>query len=216
MLSVLTMDHIEITTSDRDHLWWLERTKVPLNLKVHVDLGCGAGALGRSLLQRGVETSVGVDVVDFPALKNSKPDRPDLEARFKFLNLDLNRSDWPASIHEAVGGAKVDLVTAFDFLEHVDSPWSTLRSIAQILDSGGRLVLTTPNVMSWERVLRPTCWSGAQDPQHKILLQPYSLRFLLERTGFELELLRSPLRKLGPIGWGLPIGGQMIAVARKV
>lgn len=203
------MNNIEMTTSDRDHLWWLERTKISLNLKVHVDLGCGAGALGCALVQRGIETSVGVDVVDSGGSKNSN-------GRFKFLNLDLNRSDWPSFIGEAVGGAKANLVTAFDFLEHVDSPWTTLGSIAQILSPGGRLVLTTPNVMSWERVLRPTRWSGAQDPQHKILLQPYSLRFLLERAGFELELLRSPLRKLGPIGWNLPIGGQMIAVARKV
>ena len=109
------MNTIEITASDRDHLWWLERTKIPLNLKVHVDLGCGAGALGRTLLQRGIETSVCVDVVDHPAPEDS-------EGRFKFLHLDLNRSDWPSFIGEVVGGAKVDLVTAFDFLEHVDSP----------------------------------------------------------------------------------------------
>jgi 2-polyprenyl-3-methyl-5-hydroxy-6-metoxy-1,4-benzoquinol methylase len=178
-------------------------------VRVHVDLGCGGGGLGRSLVQQGVETSVGVDIAG-----EATPAKPVGTAGFKFLTMDLNRPDWPEQVRQSIDGRHADLITAFDFLEHVDSPWTTLHAVARILSPGGRLVVTTPNVMSWERILKPSRWSGAQDPQHKILLHPYSLKFLLDRAGYQIELLRAPLRKLGPLGWNLPVGGQMIAVAR--
>ena len=213
VLGIHLMMQDELTSSDRDHLWWLERSRVPFNIGMHVDLGCGGGGLGRALVELGVRTSIGVDIVD----RDFKGElNPDTNAGYRFLKLDLNCAEWPEHIRAAAGGVRVDMVTAFDFLEHVESPWTTLKSIGRILNPGGRLVLTTPNVMSWERILKPSLWSGARDEQHKILLQPYSLRFLLERAGYRLELLKSPLRKLGPIGWHLPIGGQMIAVARLI
>lgn len=210
MSDALTMNmSANLTATDRDHLWWLQHSGVRLPVRVHVDLGCGGGGLGRSLVHQGVETSVGVDVVTIP----QQPENNAVKG-FRFLTLDLNRPDWPEQIRQSIDGRHADLVTAFDFLEHVDSPWTTLHAVSRVLAPGGRLVITTPNVMSWERILKPSRWSGAQDPQHKILLHPYSLKFLLERAGYRLEMLRAPLRKLGPLGWKLPVGGQMIAVAR--
>lgn len=199
---------IHLSGTDKDHLWWLRHSGVRLPVSVHVDLGCGAGGLGRSLVNQGVETSVGIDILDQPntAAQDVKG--------FKFIAMDLNQETWPEQVRASVQGRYADLVTAFDFLEHVDSPWITLNAVKRLLAPGGRLVITTPNVMSWERILKPGHWSGAQDPQHKLLLHPYSLKFLLDRAGFELELLRAPLRKLGAIGWKLPIGGQMMAVAK--
>jgi 2-polyprenyl-3-methyl-5-hydroxy-6-metoxy-1,4-benzoquinol methylase len=199
-----------VTATDRDHLWWLKHSGVRLPVRVHVDLGCGGGGLGRTLVDQGVETSVGVDVVMKPQLT----EKTDING-FMFVNIDLNRPDWPEQIRQSIEGRHADLVTAFDFLEHVDSPWNTLQAVSRVLAPGGRLVITTPNVMSWERIFKPSKWSGAQDPQHKILLHPYSLKFLLERAGYRLEMLRAPLRKLGPLGWRLPVGGQMIAVAQR-
>lgn len=195
------------TVTDHDHLWWVEQCRVKLPVNSHVDLGCGGGGLGRLMVERGVRQSVGVDIIaDTGGNTSASPN-------FRYLQLDLNGEEWPEAIKSALGANATDLITAFDILEHVDSPWTFLTTASRLLAPGGQLVLTTPNIMSWERVMKPTGWSGASDAQHKILFQPYSLRFLLERAGFETQTLRAPVRKLGPLGWRLPLGGQMIAVA---
>jgi hypothetical protein len=85
-----------------------------------------------------------------------------------------------------------------------------------LLRPGGQLVVTTPNTNSWERLLRPTAWSGAQDPQHRILFNRYSLAFLLRRVGFKPLVVRAPLRKLAFLGPLAPeVGAQIFAVATK-
>jgi 2-polyprenyl-3-methyl-5-hydroxy-6-metoxy-1,4-benzoquinol methylase len=200
------MSLIQPSTRDADHFSWLSQ-KVPgitFSGKTFLDIGCGSGLLSAELGARGAKRAVGVDI-EVPAASQAA-------SGWEFFQIDLNDADWHLRI--SAGEGAFDFVTCFDILEHVDSPVSFLRSLRLFLRPGGKVVLTTPNVSSWERILRGDKWSGAADPQHKILFNRYSLEFLLKRIGFDIEYTGAPIRKLDAMGIPHPkIGAQLFIVA---
>lgn len=198
---------------DHDHWTWLAKDAAfPTGWqgKAIVDLGCGSGYLCQQWVSGGARHVVGVDLLS-----------PDVRPEgWHFQTLNLDASNWPAQLARSpsTGGAQpqqFDLVCAFDLLEHLDSPVQFLSQCRSLLSPGGQLVLSTPNTTSWERILRPERWSGATDPQHKILFNRYSLDFLLRRVGFQPKVLRAPVRRLEAMGIPCPqVGAQIFCVAR--
>ena len=195
------MDHWQ---SDLDHLKWLDRLGVTNFAGQSVlDLGCGSGFLCEKMKNGGASRVVGVDLVKPPNAGNSG---------WQYLSTDLDHSDWATTL----GHEPFDLIFAFDIIEHLQSPYLFLQNCWRLLSAGGQVVLTTPNVNSWERLSKPEDWSGVRDEQHKTLFNRYSLRFILERAGFELVQLSAPMRSLAFLGALQPhIGGQILALARK-
>jgi 2-polyprenyl-3-methyl-5-hydroxy-6-metoxy-1,4-benzoquinol methylase len=189
--------------SDLDHLRWLQDAGFDAfsGLKI-LDLGCGSGYVCHKAMTDGAHTAIGIDVI---------PPRVSQDSGWQFMQVDLNAPDW----HQAMS-TQFDLILAFDILEHLDSPYFFLKSCSNLLSSKGQLVLTTPNTSSWERLLNPTGWSGAQDPQHKILFTKYSLQFLLDRLGLKVISISAPVRSLAFLKKLQPhIGGQILCVAKR-
>ena len=194
--------------SDLDHLRWLN-TKVNKSWQACnvIDLGCGSGYLCEWLKDQGAADVVGIDLEEPPAL-GAKPN-------WTFGKVDLD-GKWDADLRRMLKGGSADYIFAFDIIEHLSSPWDFLSSCRNLLKPGGTLVLTTPNINSWERLLRPDNWSGARDPQHKILFAKYSLAFALAKGGFAVETLEAPLRSAKGLAPLLPdIGGQLFSVSKK-
>jgi 2-polyprenyl-3-methyl-5-hydroxy-6-metoxy-1,4-benzoquinol methylase len=195
--------------ADYDHLAWIRGVDLDLFAKKSLlDLGCGSGFLCELAARQGASRIVGVDLV--------KPEHAH-SGRWNYYSVDLNQRFWP---EEICGAEKLqtgfDRIIACDIIEHLDAPVSFLTGCWRLLAPEGILFLTTPNSLSWECLLRPKTWSGAQDPQHRILFTAYSLGFLLERTGFKIKLLRAPIRALGRCSNFLPpIGGQLLCVAER-
>jgi 2-polyprenyl-3-methyl-5-hydroxy-6-metoxy-1,4-benzoquinol methylase len=192
---------------DIDHLQWLQRDAgVDFRGRRFLDLGCGSGYLCAEAARAGAVKSVGVDLLP-PGVATQG---------WEYQRVDLDGGDWHRQLDP--NGEGFDVVSAFDILEHVTSPAHFVAACKELLRPNGRLIVTTPNTSSWERWLRPQHWSGATDPQHKILFCRYSLMFLLERSGFAVMSLRAPVRKLDRlIGRLAPqIGAQIICVARRV
>jgi len=192
-------------TSDLDHLQWLKDLGCDSFQNVSVlDVGCGTGFVCHEAMRQGARRAVGLDIVEPAGLTSN--------SNWKFINGDLNSDVWTSG----VGEGKFDLILAFDILEHLDSPYRFLKTLRECMDTSGKLVLTTPNLTSWERYAKPTSWSGVQDDQHKTLFSRYSLRFLLSKVGFDCVVLKAPLRSLGGLGPLVPqIGGQIVCVAKK-
>ncbi len=194
--------------SDIDHLRWLARFGLGAWKDQRVlDLGCGSGELCRLAAEGGARAVVGVDLEPPSAAP----------IHWRFMTVDLEGDTWPADLAPQFPDARVDRILAFDILEHLTAPARFLAACAGLLAPGGSLVLTTPNTASWERLARGARWSGATDPQHKVLFSPYSLRFLLERSGFHTVALTARMRALEALGpLSPPIGAQICAHARPI
>lgn len=194
---------------DLDHLGWLAEHGIIGESrwagKSLLDLGCGSGFICAEAARNGARHVVGIDLKD--------PD--DAAQSWRFCSVDLESDHWHQDVPLAsTGEHKFDLIFAFDILEHLSSPVKFLSQCHALLAPNGKLILTTPNTASWERVLKGEHWSGATDPQHKILFSRYSLQFLLKRTGFKPLVLRAPVRKLAKLGIPTPqVGAQIFCVA---
>jgi 2-polyprenyl-3-methyl-5-hydroxy-6-metoxy-1,4-benzoquinol methylase len=193
--------------SDLDHLNWLN-TKVTRSWQSYrvVDLGCGSGYLCEWLKSQGGSDVVGIDLETPPTFSR--------DSQWKFGQVDLDNL-WDIDVRNMLDGHRADYILAFDIIEHLNSPWNFLIRCRNLLKPGGTLVLTTPNINSWERFLNPTNWSGAKDSQHKILFAKYSLSFVLTKAGFTVETLEAPLRSAKRLSSFVPnIGGQIFSVSK--
>jgi len=79
-----------------------------------------------------------------------------------------------------------DIVTAFDFLEHLKEPQKTIQEINHILKLKGILVISTPNPISLGRKLKKEKWYGFTDPTHISIKEVSEWKAILERNNFKI------------------------------
>jgi len=87
--------------------------------------------------------------------------------------------------------ARFDVVTMWDVIEHLHDPRSTLLEIHRILKPEGMLVVSTPNLASWDAAFFGRHWTGLDAPRHLYVFSPRTLQQLLRRTGFECQRSRA-------------------------
>lgn len=193
----------------KDSVSWLKEAEIPLPVKIHLDISGDHSELTKYVLEQGVSTFVGVDFGNgSPAQLNT--------SGYIYLKLDATTIDWTEAVRDVTNGEMADLVTAFNFLDQVESPWMILQSLSRIIAPGGYLVLTIPNLSPWQRALRPKRWSELTDDTNKKMLNAKSLRFLLEHSGWDVLDIKAPIDQLGHFGDELMLGKQLFAVARKL
>jgi cyclopropane fatty-acyl-phospholipid synthase-like methyltransferase len=79
---------------------------------------------------------------------------------------------------------RFDVVTAFDIIEHVQSPARFLQDIREILRPGGILAISSPDTGHFLRYIMGAKWPMLQPMQHTVLFSRRSIAALLERCGF--------------------------------
>lgn len=89
--------------------------------------------------------------------------------------------------------ASFDGIVFAEVLEHLTRPFDALRELHRVLESGGRLYVTTPNPLGFYRYLRHYLFKpvldtdfylGASD--HVAFIDPMSLEGLLDAAGFTI------------------------------
>jgi SAM-dependent methyltransferase len=95
-----------------------------------LDIGCGRGDLLRRIRDRWQPAGLwGIDPIDW--LEDD-------------LRSDVTFHSFAAEHAEEL--PVVDRVMMVEVIEHLEAPWSALRSAARHVAPGGRLVLSTPNI----------------------------------------------------------------------
>jgi 2-polyprenyl-3-methyl-5-hydroxy-6-metoxy-1,4-benzoquinol methylase len=95
-----------------------------------LDIGCGTGHVLRALRAYEPSRLVGIDILDW------------LEAD---LRDEVEMHVGPAE-RALVDAEPADRVLIVETMEHLEAPWSVLRTAAQRVRPGGIIVITTPNV----------------------------------------------------------------------
>lgn len=84
---------------------------------------------------------------------------------------------------------RFDVVTMIHSLEHMPDPWDTLARARDLLKPGGALLVELPNFACATRWLLGGRWRQFIH-DHAVFFEPDTLRRLLDRTGFEVRLIR--------------------------
>src|SRR4051794_2428037 len=163
---------------------------VPASARRVLDLGCAAGALGEGLRARGGVEVVGVEL------------DPDL-ARKAERRLDRVVV---GDVEQLDDLGRFDCVVAADVLEHLRDPWTALRRAVELLEPGGTVVVSLPNVRFfetfWQLGVRgrwPRRDQGVFDRTHLRWFTLRDARELLQQAGLDVEQV-VPLVRIRPKG----------------
>jgi methionine biosynthesis protein MetW len=165
---------------------------VPRGARRVLDLGCAAGALGAGLTRRGAEV-VGIEL---------DPHYASVAAGrlARVVNADVEQ----ALARDDLG--RFDCVVAADVLEHLVDPWAALRRAAALLEPGGTVVISLPNVRFfetfWQLGVRgrwPRREQGIFDSTHLRWFTLRDARDLATQAGLRVTEVR-PLIRVRPGG----------------
>lgn len=135
-----------------------------------LDVGCGGGALLRSLAEiRG--SKAGLAGSDF--------DGPHLDA-LASAGFEIYRATMPPP-----GTDLFDAVIMLQVVEHLDDPGSVLEQLAGRMRPGSTLLIETPSADGLDaRLFKSRYWGGYHFPRHFWILRDESLRRLVRDAGF--------------------------------
>jgi SAM-dependent methyltransferase len=141
-----------------------------------LDVGCGRGDLLRVLRDEWQPAALsGVDAIDWLA----DDLREDVDFRVQ-------------AAEDLAGHALADRVLLVEVIEHLESPWTALRSAARLVSPGGRIVVSTPNLATLrnrlELGLRGNLTSFRPDYQpHVSPALPHVTARILAEEGFAVD-----------------------------
>lgn len=144
-----------------------------------IDIGGGYGLFAESL--REIYNGKIMIIEPSPSLSKICREK-EFDVVEKFLE-DIEIGDLPS-------GPKV--FVSFELFEHLHSPESFLQSLKKTMKSGDLFVLTT---LSSAGIDIRTLWENSKSvspPHHLNFLNPYSMKLLLERMGFEFIEATTP------------------------
>ena len=80
-----------------------------------------------------------------------------------------------------------DAITLFHVFEHLTAPAETLRVIQKILKPEGVLILSMPNIGSWQARIFRGKWLHLDPPRHLLFFEPKTFTALMDKRSFALR-----------------------------
>jgi len=187
----------------RNFLDWI-KNDIPHGAKV-LDAGCGYGYLLNLCESYGWEP-YGIDISKYAINRAKKYTKASLSCQ------DIEKTSFKHEFFNAV--------LLFDVIEHLKSPFNTLKEARRILKNDGVLAIHAPNVNALGRhfdTLLHREWFGVKDNTHIYLFTPFSLKILVNRSGFETIKVETPFKPFPkPLSLGRSgLGGAIWLMARK-
>ncbi len=136
-----------------------------------LDVGCAQGELAATAANLGLDV-LGVDI-NRDAIERARERVP--QAAFAC-----------GELHAGVVGSDWDIVTMFDFIEHVRRPRETLSQAWAVMRPGGKLLVSTPRTGSLAHLLSGRFWPQYRE-EHLVLFSETGLRWALADAGFRVD-----------------------------
>ena len=149
---------------------WLARIGATPSTRI-LDVGCGWGALLRTLDAAGYERLTGVD--------------PFLDEPGRVGRVELRRCTLEA-LADAPDAPRFDLVMIHHALEHVPEPRATLVAARRVLDAGGHCLVRVPIVPSRAFERYGAHWVQLDAPRHLIIPSERAITALAASVGLTL------------------------------
>jgi len=183
-----------------------------------LDFGCGLGKFLETLNSEHFPDRVGVDLMPRPTK---------LGGQYGWIQHDLN-------VPLPLENNSINVVTSIEVIEHLENPRATAREWFRILQSGGILIMSTPNNHSIRSILSYVfrghfvSFLEKDYPAHITALTKLDIFRVLKEAGFnEIEFSFVPEGKVpgtGHLSWTTISGGflkgqlfsdNIVCVARK-
>ncbi len=162
-----------------------------------LDVGCGGGFLSNELARQGYAVT-GVDLSP-ESLRVAK--RYDTSGTVRYDVADAYELPYP--------DRSFDVVTAMDFLEHVDDPARAIREFSRVLAPGGLFFFHTfnRNPLAHLVVIKLLEWFIQNTPKNmhviELFIKPEELRAYCAQAGMEVMALTGIRPKLSTISWNM-------------
>lgn len=172
-------------------------SEVPKNSFV-LDVGCATGFMGKYL-----GTKKGCRVVGLDTRKD--------EIKKAYNNLDLallgsiEDKNIKDTILQKTNNKKFDVILATSLIEHTSNPQKVVNTMKNMLKVGGKIVMTTPNIVHWSVRLNMFKGNfdytkyGIMDETHLHFFTIKSFKKLFTDAGLKIETL-----KIDAEGGGMP------------
>jgi SAM-dependent methyltransferase len=82
-----------------------------------------------------------------------------------------------------------DVITAWQYLEHVHNPLESLQMFYRLLKPDGLCLISTPNFNSFNAKIFKDRWFGLECPRHLYIYTPETINKLLQKAGFSLAAI---------------------------
>lgn len=86
-------------------------------------------------------------------------------------------------------------ITMIDVIEHVSAPIPFMEEVARCIETGGSLLLVTPDIGSVPARILGNLWSHHQR-EHLCYYSPSSMQCLLEKSGFSVKTMKAGRKAL--------------------
>lgn len=137
-----------------------------------LDVGCGTGIFLAEAHRRPQWETVGLEPNEFAA---------------SYVEEHLGITIIHSRLEDAsLPDGSFDVITMWNVLEHLEEPVDCLERAHRLLREGGLLVMSIPNLDSWEAGLFGRYWIGWDQPRHLHLFSRRTLAQVLEALGFRV------------------------------
>ena len=149
----------------------LEKKKLPINF---IDIGCGYGELVNFGNENGWD-SFGIDLSE-EAISIGKKHKINIDL------IDLTKLD---------SKKKWSLIFLNEVIEHLINPKELFSNLDQILEKGGIIYLTTPNINSLDRFITNNNWNVFHEEHYFYFSKNSLTKFINNNTNFSIRKIKT-------------------------
>ncbi len=148
-----------------------------------LEYGAGDGRLLETLAARGAEVA---------GVEPSASARERAAERGVVLTPDLD--------HISAGTDRFDRIICWHVMEHLEDPAVQMKRLADLMGREGRVIVSVPNLSSWQARLGGDYWFGQDAPRHLTHFTPAGIRSLSEQAGLAVESMHTWSLEQNPFG----------------